>query len=76
MSAKRENLIERVTSLPEELLDEVEQSIDEIVRWHGLGPYRLSDDERAGVRRGLEAAERRDFVPDGEMQAFYDRHRK
>ncbi len=72
MSPKRQSLMERVAELPEELLDEVGQSVDDIVSLHE-GVYRLSDEERAAVRKGLEAAERGEFVPDDEMAAFYKR---
>ncbi len=74
MSPKRQNLLERVATLPEELLGEVEETVDEIVRWHE-GVYRLSDDERAAVRKGMEAARRGEFVSDDELQALYRRHR-
>jgi hypothetical protein len=74
MSPKRQNLLERVAALPEELLGEVEETVDELVRWHE-GVYRLSDDERAAVRKGMEAARRGEFVSDEELEAFYRRHR-
>jgi hypothetical protein len=74
MSPKRQNLLERVAALPEELLGEVEESMDEIMRWHE-GVFRLTDDERAAVRKGMEAARRGEFVPDDEMADFYRRHR-
>ena len=74
MSPKRQNLLERVAALPEELLGEVEETVDEIVRWHE-GVYRLSDDERVAVRKGMEAARRGEFVSDEELEAFYRRHR-
>jgi hypothetical protein len=74
MSPKRKNLLERVAALPEELLGEVEETVDEILRWRD-GVYRLSDDERAAVRKGMEAARRGDFVSDEEMAAFYRRIR-
>jgi len=34
MTAKRKDLIDRVASLPEDLLDEVEESLDEIEQMH------------------------------------------
>jgi predicted transcriptional regulator len=37
--------------------------------------YHLSQEERAAVRVGLEQAERGEFVPDTELQAFRNRHR-
>ena len=73
---KRQSLMERVAALPEELLDEVAQSVEDIVAWHQRGIYRLSDDERASVRTGMEAARRGEFVSDEEMTAFYNRHRE
>ena len=73
MTPKRHTLLERVASLPEELLGDVEESIEEIERWRGA-VFRLTDDERAAVRKGMEAARRGDFVPDEELAAFYRRH--
>ena len=74
MSPKRQNLLERVAALPEELLAQVEETVDEIVRWHE-DVYRLSDEERAAVRKGMEAARRGEFASDEELEAFYRRHR-
>jgi predicted transcriptional regulator len=74
MSPKRQNLLERVAALPEELLGEVEETVDEIERWRE-GVYRLTEDERAAVRKGMEAARRGDFVSDEEMAAFLRRIR-
>jgi len=74
MSPKRQNLLERVAALPEELLGEVAESMDEIVRWHE-GVFRLTDEERAAVRKGMEAARRGEFVSDDEMADYYRRHR-
>ena len=47
---------------------------EDIVAWRA-GVYRLSDDERAAVLRGLAAAQRGDFVSDEEMNEFRNRHR-
>jgi predicted transcriptional regulator len=73
MNAKLQNLIERIAALPDELLGEIEQSVDEIERWRG-DVFRLTDDERAAVRNGMEAARRGEFVSDEELAAFYRRH--
>lgn len=73
MTPKRQNLLERVAGLPEELLGEVEESVEDVVRWHG-DVFRLTDDERASVRKGKEAARRGEFVTDEELAAFYRRH--
>ena len=73
MNAKLQNLFERIAALPDELLDEIEQSIDEIERWRG-DAFRLTEEERAAVRKGMEAARRGEFVNDEELAAFYSRH--
>jgi predicted transcriptional regulator len=39
------------------------------------GVYRLSDEERASVRAGMDAARRGEFVPDDEMERFYQLYR-
>jgi predicted transcriptional regulator len=72
----RESLIERVAALPEELLDEVAQSVEDIVAWHQSGVYHLSDKERAAVRKGMDAARRGEFASDDEMTALYNRQRE
>ena len=73
MNAKLQNLFERIAALPDELLGEIEQSIDEIERWRG-DVFRLTEEERAAVRKGMEAARRGEFVTDEELAAFYRRH--
>jgi hypothetical protein len=74
MTPKRQSLLEKVAALPEELLGEVDESVDEVLRWKD-DVFRLTDDERAAVRKGMEAARRREFVSDEELAAFYRRHR-
>jgi len=39
------------------------------------GIYRLSDEERAAVREGMEDARRGNFATDEEIEAFYQLHR-
>ena len=73
MNAKLQNLFDRIAALPDELLGEIEQSIDEIERWRG-DVFRLTDEERAAVRKGMEGARRGEFVTDEELAAFYRRH--
>jgi predicted transcriptional regulator len=73
MSPKRQKLLERVASLPEDMLSDLEESVEEILRWHD-GVLRLTDEERAAVREGMEAARRGEFVSDDELAAFYRRH--
>ena len=73
MSNRRTQLLNRLATLPEELLPEVELSIDDIEHWHE-GLYRLSPTEREAIRKGLAAAQNGDFVPDEEMAEIRDRH--
>ena len=73
MNAKLQHLLERIAALPNELLDDVQESVDEIERWRG-DVFRLSDDERTAVRKGMDAARRGDFISDEELAAFYHRH--
>jgi hypothetical protein len=37
--------------------------------------YRLSDEERTAVRAGMDAARRREFASDEEIEEFYQLHR-
>lgn len=48
-----EILLERVSAWPEEAQEELMRSVTDIENRH-LGIYRLSDDERNAVRRGLK----------------------
>jgi predicted transcriptional regulator len=38
-------------------------------------PVQLDDETRAAVRRGIEQADRGEFVSDEDMAAFFARHR-
>ena len=74
MSRQTKALLEQVESWPEEDQDELADLAREI-ETRRTGIYRLSNDERAAVREGMDAARRGDFAPDHEVQEFYDRHR-
>jgi len=75
MGPGTKTLLERVGSWPEEDQEELAELAREIeARRSGL--YRLSDEEGVAVRAGRDAARRRDFVPEDEMQAFYQLHRR
>ena len=69
------SILERVAGWPEEAQAELIQSMVEIETKH-FGVYRLSDEERAAVRESLAQAKRREFVPDGVVAEFFDRHRR
>ena len=69
-----ETLLERVASWPEEAQAELLQSVVEIETKH-FGVYRLSDDERAAVRRGLEEMRQGKFASDEQVEAVFNRYR-
>ena len=69
-----ESLLERVSTWPEEAQAELIQSIIDIETKH-FGVYRLSDDERAAVERGLREMREGKFATDEEVAAVFDRYR-
>jgi predicted transcriptional regulator len=73
MNKRLETLIERVSALPAEAQDELLDHVA-LIEARRSGVYRLSDDERAAVKKGIEAAERGEFVSDEDMAAFFKRH--
>jgi predicted transcriptional regulator len=73
MNKRLETLIERVSALPEEAQDELLDHVA-LIEARRSGVYHLTDDERAAVKKGLEAAERGEFVSDEDMAAFFKRH--
>ena len=75
MSPKVKEILQKAESWPEEDQEELAEVAREIEA-RRTGVYRLSDDERAAVRKGMDAARRGDFAPDGEMDEFYRLHRK
>jgi predicted transcriptional regulator len=73
MNKRLETLIERVSALPEEAQEELLDHVAAIEARES-GVYRLTDEEKAAVKKGLEAAERGEFVSDEDMAAFFKRH--
>jgi predicted transcriptional regulator len=74
MNSGTKALLERVESWPTEYQEELADFIRELEsRRSGL--YRLSEDERAAVREGMEDARRGNFATDEEIEAFYQLHR-
>ena len=74
MSPKFKELLQQVESWPEEDQQELAE-VARVIEARRTGVYRLSDEERAGVREGMAAARRGEFVPDDEMEKFYQLHR-
>jgi len=73
MNKRLETLLERVSAWPEE---DQEQLLEHIAKIESRqsGVYRLSDEEKAAVKKGLDAAERSEFVSDENMATFFKRH--
>ncbi len=74
MSPKIKDILEQVDSWPEEDQEELAE-VARVIEARRTGVYRLSDSERAAVRRGVDAARRGDFATDDELERFYQLHR-
>jgi len=74
MNKRLETLLDRISAWPDEAQAELVESILRIESKH-LGVYRLSDDERAAVRRGLEEMRAGKFATDEEIATVFDRYR-
>ncbi len=75
MSPGTKALLERVETWPVEDQEELAELVREIES-RRTGVYRLSDDERAAVRAGLEDARQGNFATELEMEEFYQLHRR
>jgi predicted transcriptional regulator len=69
-----EILLEQVAGWPPEAQEELVQSMATIEKKH-LGIYRLNDEERAAVRRGLQEMREGKIASDDEVAAVFDRYR-
>jgi predicted transcriptional regulator len=69
-----EILLERVSTWPEAAQDEFVKSVADIESKH-LGVYRLSDEERDAVRRGLADMREGRLASDAEVAAVFNRYR-
>jgi hypothetical protein len=74
VNKKLETLLERIEAWPDDAQAELVDSILAIESKH-LVVYRLTDDERAAVRRGLEEMRAGKFASDEEVAAVFDRYR-
>jgi hypothetical protein len=68
------NLLEQVTSWPEEDQEELAAYAREIEA-RRTGVYRLSDDEREGIERGLKAMRESKFATDEQVAAIFRKAR-
>ena len=69
-----EILLERVSTWPEEAQDEFVKSVADIESKH-FGIYRLSDEERVAVRRGLADMRAGRLASDADVAAVFNRYR-
>ncbi len=67
-------VLDRAKSWPSEQLKEAVEILLALES-RAKGVYRLSDDERADVLRGLEEADRGEFATDEEVAAVFNRYR-
>jgi predicted transcriptional regulator len=75
MNPSIKTILEKIASWPEEDQEELAAVAAEIEA-RRTGVHRLTDDERAAVRAGMDAARRGDFATDREIEEFYQLHRK
>lgn len=71
MDKAPEEIMKRATSWPKEDQEELARVAREIEAERPGAVYRFSADERAAIEEGLAQAERGDFVPEQEMEAFF-----
>jgi predicted transcriptional regulator len=68
-----ELLIERIASWPDEAQEEFVRSLADIERRHA-GVYRLNEEERAAVRRGLADLKAGRLASDEAVAAVFNRY--
>ena len=74
MGVAIKDLLDRLKSWPEEDIQELDDYA-RVIEARRTGIYTMSDEERAAVQRGLEQAQRGEFVSDEEVEAFWKRCR-
>lgn len=74
MTKLAEEILDRIAAWPKEAQAELMQSMIEIEEKY-VGVHRLSDDERAAVKRGLDEMRRGQFASEEQVAAIFQRHR-
>jgi hypothetical protein len=69
-----EILLERVSAWPDEAQEEFVRSVTDIETRH-FGAYRLNDEERLAVRRGLAELREGKLASDDAVTAVFNRYR-
>ena len=72
MAVAIKDLLDRLKSWPEEDIQELDDYA-RVIEARRTGIYTMSDEERAAVQRGLEQAQRGEFVSDEDVEAFWKR---
>ncbi len=75
MTTKRKSLIDRVSSLPEGLLDEVEESLDGIEQIHEGGVYHATLEELKAIDEARAQIARGEVATDIEVEAAFAKFR-
>ena len=75
MTTKRKSLIDRVATLPEDLLDEVEESLDGIQELHAGGVYHATPEELAAIDEARAQVTRGEIATDEEVEAAFAKFR-
>ena len=73
MGTAIKDFLDRIASWPAEDIEELDGYAREIEA-RRTGVYHLTDDERAAIRKGLEQADRGEFVPDEVVAEVNKRH--
>lgn len=74
MTKLAEEILDRIAAWPKEAQAELMQSMIEIEEKY-VGVHRLSEDERAAVRRGLDEMRRGKFASEERVAAIFQRYR-
>jgi predicted transcriptional regulator len=74
MNKRLETLLERVSALPEDAQEELLDHVA-VIEARQSGVYKLTDEERTAVRRGLEEMRQGKFATDEEVEAVFSRYR-
>jgi hypothetical protein len=74
MNKKLEALLEHVSTWPQEVQNELMQSIADIETRH-FGVYQLNDEERTAVRRGMQEMREGKLASDEQVARVFDRYR-
>lgn len=74
MNKTLETLLSRAATWPAEAQDELAVAARQIELEHSGKIFRLSASERSAIAEGLAQADRGEFVPDDEMEAFFARN--